>query len=136
MNPDTFASPPRALLLDSDLSARCDRALDRALLLARQWQARLVVATVVENDPGKSLADDVLGTADSQRPSARQRAVRRLLRDLGELEELPPLTVRVERGQVDRTLLQVARGESCGLIVTGLARDTLFEPQVLVSSVA
>ncbi|WP_225765867.1 universal stress protein [Stenotrophomonas sp. Marseille-Q4652] len=136
MNPDTLASPPHAVLLATDLSARCDRALDRALLLARQWQARLVVATVVENDPGQSLVDGVLGTSENQRPSARQLAERRLLRDLGELQDPPPLTVRVERGQVGRTLLEVAREEGCGLIVTGLARDTLFEPQVLGSSVA
>jgi hypothetical protein len=32
---------PKRLLLASDLSARTDRALDRALLLAAEWQAEL-----------------------------------------------------------------------------------------------
>lgn len=31
----------------SDLSARCDRALARAALLAREWQSELTVAHVV-----------------------------------------------------------------------------------------
>src|SRR5690606_32551084 len=39
---------PRSILLASDLDARSDRALDRALQLARAWDARLVVANVVD----------------------------------------------------------------------------------------
>ena len=39
---------PRAVLLSTDLSCRCDRALDRAVLSAKGWQARLVALTVVE----------------------------------------------------------------------------------------
>ena len=40
-------SHPASLLLATDLSARCDRALARAVALARQWQARLVVLCVL-----------------------------------------------------------------------------------------
>jgi Universal stress protein UspA and related nucleotide-binding proteins len=68
MNPDIFASPPRAVLLATDLSARCDRALDRALLLARQCQARLVrdhvrdhpVDLVVVGSQGRSALSEIL----------------------------------------------------------------------------
>lgn len=31
---------PRLILLATDLSCRCDRALDRAVLLAQSWKAR------------------------------------------------------------------------------------------------
>src|SRR3546814_9493749 len=34
---------PRRMALATDLSHRCDRALDRALLVARAWQAELTV---------------------------------------------------------------------------------------------
>jgi len=43
---------PRAILLATDLSSRCDRAFDRAVALARQWSAKLVVLTVIELDAG------------------------------------------------------------------------------------
>lgn len=32
---------PRHLIFATDLSARCDRARDRAVMLARLWKARL-----------------------------------------------------------------------------------------------
>ncbi len=65
--PDTFASPPRALPA-TDLSARCDRALDRALPLARQCQARLVrdhvrdhpVDLVVIGSQGRDALSEIL----------------------------------------------------------------------------
>src|SRR3546814_4448897 len=41
----------RRILLASDLSARCDRAFDRAVLLARAWRARLTIATALEDWP-------------------------------------------------------------------------------------
>ena len=41
--------PPTRVLLATDLSARCDRALDRAVQLAQQWQAQLVAVNVAES---------------------------------------------------------------------------------------
>ena len=38
--------PPQRLLLATDLCAGCDRPLDRAKQLAREWQAELAVLTV------------------------------------------------------------------------------------------
>ena len=43
-------SQPRSLLLATDLSCRCDRALDRAVMLASAWGARLQVLHVLEGD--------------------------------------------------------------------------------------
>ena len=41
-------TPPKTILCATDLSSRCDRALDRAALLARHWQARLVVVHALQ----------------------------------------------------------------------------------------
>lgn len=43
---------PHHLLLATNLSARCDRALDRAAQLANEWHAELVALNVL--DPASS----------------------------------------------------------------------------------
>ena len=48
MNEGNDASLPRKLLLATDLSARCDRPLERAKALAAQWNAHLTLLTVRE----------------------------------------------------------------------------------------
>lgn len=40
--PSWINGPPRRIILATDLSARCDRALDRAAALASAWQAELI----------------------------------------------------------------------------------------------
>jgi nucleotide-binding universal stress UspA family protein len=40
--PSWMNGPPRRIILATDLSARCDRALDRAAALASAWQAELI----------------------------------------------------------------------------------------------
>ena len=50
---DCQQGPPKCILLGTDLSCRCDRALDRAVQLARLWHASLHILHVVEGaDPG------------------------------------------------------------------------------------
>jgi len=44
--------PPKAILLATDLSARCDRALDRAALLASEWQAQLIIVHALGDATG------------------------------------------------------------------------------------
>ncbi len=118
---DLDAHRPRDILLATDLGPRSDRALDRALLLAQAWQARLLALTVLE--PG--------GQGDLQ--AARQRAERRLRADLDAVDL--PLTARVAQGPVVDTVLQVAEAEDSGLIVTGVARHEALSRVVLGSSV-
>ena len=118
---DLDAHRPRDILLATDLGPRSDRALDRALLLAQAWQARLLALTVLE--PG--------GQGDLQ--AARQRAERRLRADLDGADL--PLTARVAQGPVVDTVLQVAEAEDSGLIVTGVARHEALSRVVLGSSV-
>jgi len=50
--PSWMGGPPKKILLATDLSSRCDRALDRAAALAARWQSALVVLHVLEKfDP-------------------------------------------------------------------------------------
>lgn len=43
-------SSPRHIIFATDFSARCDRAQDRAIQLAVQWQARLTAVHVIEDE--------------------------------------------------------------------------------------
>src|SRR3546814_16843243 len=46
-----FMVTPRTILLPTDFTGRCDRSRDRAVPLARAWDARLVLLHVLEDDP-------------------------------------------------------------------------------------
>lgn len=61
---DAMQGPPRSILLATDLGPRCDQALDRAIVLSRQWQAKLIIIHV--------LADAEDGEQDSTVSSWRQ----------------------------------------------------------------
>ncbi len=134
--PNSRSAPPGAILLATDLSARCDRALSRALQLARQWNARLVVATVLPPVPAQRMITGILDAPDPLvREHARQSVEWRLRRDLGAEADGIALEVRIGEGHVGRALLQLAAEAGCGLIVTGIASDPAFELPALGSSV-
>ncbi len=135
MSTDAPRRFPATILLATDLSARCDRALDRAVQLARQWQARLVAVTVV--DPG-ALSETRVRAAptpswggDGSGPV--ERTLRQLRRDAAATDV--EIVVRVEEGKVNETLARVADEEGAGLIVTGIARSESLGRTVLGSSV-
>ena len=121
--------PPAAILLATDMSARCDRATSRALQLARQWNARLVVATVLPPAPA---SQSLLPGFTAPGPAQLEQ---RLRRDIAADAEGVALSVRVGEGHVGRTLLQLADEEGCGLIVTGISSDPAFELPLLGSNV-
>ena len=124
--------PPSAVLLSTDLSCRCDRALDRAVLSAKEWQARLVALTVVEPTAASRL--DMGHAAWQQaRQAAQHTAERRLHADMARQDM--PVAVRVEQGQVTDKLLEVAAQEAVGLVVTGVARSEALSRAVLGSTV-
>lgn len=132
---DVTVVPPSSLLLATDLSARGDRAFDRALQLARQWQARLVVVTVLPSTQELDFHDPVLGTPPWQRASLLSTLIeRRLRRDLA-VDDVT-LEVHVESGAVGPALLRVAQARGCGLIIAGVARNALFTHPSPGSSVA
>ncbi len=117
--------PPETILLATDLSSRCDRALDRAAYLAKRWRARLVVLNVLEPDAEWTGSGRSLDLPSWQHPPDRETvAAAQLRRDLG--ESLKAAEVRVVEGAPAATIEAVAREVGAGLIVTGIARhDTL-----------
>lgn len=127
--PGTF---PQRLVLATDLSPRCDRALDRAVQLARGWRAELLVLTVLEA-PARP---DSLGVATWPPDDAatRERLVlRQLRRDIAGLDV--PAVARVVRGETADTIRLVAEQTGAGLIVTGVARNEFFGRLLLGSTV-
>jgi len=113
---------PRKLLLATDLSARCDRALDRAVSLAGGWQAGLVALHVLEQ-PEEFYAGELERRLPSwRRPPERARIVEEQLRhDL--VQAFPGVAVVLETGDVADAIVRVASERGCDLIVTGMARD-------------
>lgn len=108
------------ILLATDLSARCDRALDRAVTLANAWRAELLVLHVL--DEGFDASD-----VERRLPSWRRPIDHRVLieeqmrRDMLPLDT--PFRVLVEKGEPADVILRVAAAQGCDLIVTGIARD-------------
>ena len=98
----------KPVLIATDLSARCDRPLDRAWMLAMEWKVKLYILHVT--DPNKM---EGLGINEED-IEAQIRT------------ELPKGRVDVEiltaAGQVADTIAEIATQKDCGLIVTGVAR--------------
>ncbi len=113
---------PSRLLLASDMSARCDRALDRAGWLAKTWQAQLIVVHAV--DPAESARNDRFARVLPawRRPQDWQAtAAGRLRQDLS--TEGITAVARVAEGVPADAVLEVAREDKADLIITGIARD-------------
>lgn len=128
------AAGPATLLFATDLSSRCDRALDRSLLLAQQWQAQLVALTVVEPVAlPASMAGALGGNGMSPQADTLRRAEQRLRADLA-VDNLP-LVTRVALGPVVDAIIDTCNTESASLIVTGVARNEALSRIVLGSSV-
>ncbi|HEV2566538.1 MAG TPA: universal stress protein [Microvirga sp.] len=115
---------PKTILLATDLSPRCDRATDRAVALAGEWQAMLVVLHVLEDAEAGGLHD--YGPVPSWRrpPDPVAVARQRLLEDLG--PAVAQSRIRIREGEPVDTILATAEAEGCDLIVTGVAQDEEF----------
>lgn len=121
---------PERILLATDLSHRCDRALDRAADLARRWDAELVVIHALERPEDPVEQQRLQDLPYWLRPEERQHKVeRRLRRDLS--VQSIKTSVVVEEGQPADIVLQTSRQRPSDLIVTGVARDGSFEKFLL-----
>ena len=121
--------PPEKILFATDLSCRCDRALDRAAELAREWKARLVVCHALEAPP------PVIDAPSWRRPLEPKEMVwRRIYADLSE-PGMVDVDVVVERGEPAILVLDTAARLGCELIVTGVARDETFGRALLGTTV-
>jgi nucleotide-binding universal stress UspA family protein len=123
---------PRRLLLATDLSARCDRALDRAAQLAKEWQAELLALNVL--DP-TSAPDQILAWADgADEESLREVARMQLARDLAGVEVRAAMRV-ARSGDAATAILEIAAEMGAGLVVTGVARNETLGRILLGSTV-
>ncbi|OHT21682.1 universal stress protein [Edaphosphingomonas haloaromaticamans] len=107
-----------SILVASDLSARCDRPVDRAIALSRNWQAHLSVLHVLDSD---KVSDD---EADVRR---------RILATLPEGEAEPEILLFA--GSAPETIVRTAQERGSDLIVTGVARYNSVGDYVLGTAV-
>lgn len=125
---------PERILLATDLSHRCDRALDRAVELARRWDGDLVIVHALErpSDLGaeQQSKDMPFWLAPQDRPLKVERRLRR---------DLPIHDVRttivVKEGRPAALVMETAGQRQTDLIVTGVARDNSFEKLLLGGTV-
>lgn len=116
-------TPPARILLATDLSARCDRALDRAAQLARQWQVPLLVVHAVA--PASAEPWPVTDDAPAWRvPDQRAAIERQIRRDVG--EGIGELGIQLTVGEPVKVILDAAEREGADLIVLGAAGKSLL----------
>jgi len=116
---------PRRILLATDLSARSDRAQDRAMLLMKQYGSELVVLHVL-GPTQKNRTSHRVRFSPSFRPDEKlienaRRQVHDALHGIGN-----QVTVRIEKGDPRRVILSVAEEVKSDLIVSGVARNEML----------
>lgn len=122
----------RQILLATDLSARCDRAFDRAVFLALAGGARLTIATALEGSPDDLIEGD---------PEPRWRRTDRALADAetqirDDLEGKDvDAQIVVRRARASDLIARMARETSYDLIVTGIARSAGLTRVILGATV-
>jgi nucleotide-binding universal stress UspA family protein len=111
---------PRHLILATDLTARSDRAFDRAIGLARRWDARLLIVHAVEERPSRSHEPSW-----RRGPDPVEIARRQLQFDYPGWEEVDT-AIEIRVGKPQDIVLEAAERENTDLIITGTAREDFF----------
>ena len=112
---------PDRILLASDLSARCDRALDRAARLANEWQVPLLVVHAMSREAADSWPPTDDTPSWRQPPDTLATIERQIRRDLA--CDIDQLTVHAAGGQPADVILDLAKREACELIVLGASHE-------------
>ncbi|MFC4278985.1 universal stress protein [Achromobacter aloeverae] len=131
LGPQGGPAPDGPILLATDLSARCDRALDRAVVLAKARGVPLIALHVLESEPA---------TASPSAPSWRRfsedhRALARYRLGLDLDDPALSADIHVESGEASERIVALARQYGCSLIITGIARDESLGKLLLGSTV-
>lgn len=116
-----------SILLATDLTARGDRALDRALDIARRRRCKLVALHVVEEP---SLVERFIGRGGEADAEAARRVLHSIAGDVD-----VPIELVLETGNPVEAIQRIARIRQCDLIVTGVARDETLGRLLLGSTV-
>lgn len=123
--PHFCPTTPPGLLLATDLSARCDRPLERAKQLAAEFNLPLVALTVFDTPatPG-----DVIQWLDADEGLERQRVLARAEHEREFAGAPYPVTQRLAKGPAAHAIVEVAAGMPGALVIAGASRhDTLGE---------
>lgn len=131
---DLPAAPPR-ILLATDLSARSDRALDRAADLAREWNAELVALNVLDPAASPDRLRAWVGSREDGEAYAMHIAHRQLTRDLRGAAVKTSIVVSAAADTV-AAIIEAAREIKARLVVTGVARSEALGRFLLGSTVA
>jgi nucleotide-binding universal stress UspA family protein len=118
-------TPPKKILFATDLSARSDRAQDRAVMLMKEYNAELTVLHVIE--PVKEFHVIRRGRfSPSYKFNTRHiESAKKYLRD--DLKNLSDrVKIRIETGHPADVILAVAEEENCDLLVSGVARNEML----------
>lgn len=129
MNTPANPGAPRSVLLATDLSARGDRALERAVAIAAAQHAHLIIVHVYEELDESTLTYGRRTPPSWHRPPdavaiAKQRIRQGLRADLGDAVE--KATVLIEEGDPADAIERVVASARPDLVVTGIARERLF----------
>ncbi len=114
---DSTAAPliaPKTILMATDLSARSDRALERAVSLASQHKAQLIVLNIIDEDLPSSVQDRVR--------DATLKEIEDSLERVDGANALNP-TVEAIAGKDYRDILDHADKVAADLIVLGIHRN-------------
>ena len=118
-------TPPGKILFATDLSARSDRAQDRAIMLMKEYNAELIVLHVIE--PVKDFHVIRRGRFspsykfNTKHIESTKKYLRKDLKDIGNRTK-----IRIETGHPAEVILAVAEEENCDLIVSGVARNEML----------
>lgn len=129
-----YMNDRRRIVLASDLSGRCDRALDRAALLASEWDAELVVVHAM--DESEAVRDTRLtrNLPSWRQPEQHQTAAEVWLREDLHAQGVAA-TVDVTSGNAHDVVLAATQHEGVALLVTGIAHDDPLDRIQLGSTV-
>jgi nucleotide-binding universal stress UspA family protein len=108
----------KKILMATDLSARSDRALERAVALARESGANLTIVHVVDEDLPASLAD------------AQEKAAKRAIHE--HIDRLaagngPHISVEVVFGRTYVDILEMSEKTETEMIILGMHREDAFK---------
>ena len=104
----------RTIIVATDLSARSDRALERAVQLAEQHGAALRVLNFVDEDLPQTIQDQLETAARGQIDTLLDKIAR---------SKPAELSAEVVRGAIDRDLPLIAEDENADLLVFGIHRN-------------
>ena len=106
------------VLFITDLSARCDRAMDRAAQIAKSLNTKLIALHVTQTSLLEKIATPAWRKhADDHRSAAEFQ----LKSDMAHLDV--PFEILIEHGDPIERILSAAQHHHCSLIVSGTASD-------------